>query len=81
MTHRLRAYLSAETQNVDRIRERLADVSALVRLQAARLLGEIGTLDDVALVSDLLSLPPAADENPQERQVLLDAMRALAHEP
>lgn len=78
VTQRLDAYLQAETENPDRIRERLADVSGPVRQKAARLLGEIGTLDDIALFSDLLALPPAADEDPNERQALLDAMRALA---
>lgn len=77
VTQRIEAYLQAETENVDCIRERLADVSSLVRLNAARLLGQIGSLDDIALLSDLLTLPPAADEDPNERQMLLDAMRAL----
>lgn len=80
-TEKLRAYLSAETENVDRIRERLADVSPRVRIHAARLLGEIGTLDDVALCFDLLSLPTVADETSDERQAILDAMRQLAERP
>lgn len=77
----LYGYLRAETQNADCIRLRLADVSRPVRVNAARLLGEIGTLDDVALFSDLLLLAPTADEGPDERRALLDAMQNLLERP
>lgn len=78
ITQALGSFLVAEAQNLDGLRLRLADASPRVRERAARLLAEIGSLDDVALFSDLLSLRPATDEAPHERQVLLEAMRALA---
>ena len=48
--------------------------------QAALELGKIGTLDDVGLLSDLLSLPPAPDEHPRERAAILYAMQKLSGE-
>lgn len=62
----------------DRLRAFLADKEALVRMEALRLLGEIGTLDDVGLLGDLLALPPEEDEAPGERERMLEAMRKLA---
>jgi hypothetical protein len=50
-----------------------------VRLATNDLLKEAGTLDDLALLSDLVSLPPLADEDPRERKEMLDAMWAIAH--
>jgi hypothetical protein len=61
-----------------RVRELLADSSPKVRMQAAKVLAKIGSLDDVALFSDLLNLPPQTDETPQEREILLEAMQSLA---
>lgn len=61
-------------------RTRLCSGEAAVRLQAALELGKIGTLDDVGLLSDLLSLPPAPDEHPRERAAILYAMQKLSGE-
>lgn len=63
---------------VDKLRAFLADKEALIRMEALRLLGEIGTLDDVGLLSDLLALPPEDDEAPGERERMLETMRRLA---
>ena len=79
MTRRLRTFLVAQEAVPDGIREQLADVNSEARLAAIDLLREAGTLDDVALLSDLLSLPANADEDPRERKELLDAMWAIAH--
>jgi HEAT repeat protein len=61
------------------VRERLADDNPAVRFAATQLLRAVGTLDDVALLSDLLSLPRSADEHSYERRALVDAMWAIAH--
>lgn len=60
------------------IRERLADENARVRIAAARIIAQIGDLDDIALLSDLLALPPASDEDPSERDALVTAMSDIA---
>ena len=62
----------------DRIRLRLADDRPQVRLRAIALLGTVGSLDDVALLSDLLSIPPQHDEGPLERRALALAVEQLA---
>jgi hypothetical protein len=59
-------------------RTRLCSGEAAVRLRAALELGKIGTLDDVGLLSDLLSLPAAPDEHPRERAAILYAMQKLS---
>lgn len=79
VTSKLRAYLVGEPSALDGIRARLADANAEVRLAATDLLSDAGTLDDVALLSDLVSLRPLDDEDPRERQALLDAMWSIAH--
>lgn len=79
VTAKLRAYLVSEPSALDGIRARLADANAEVRLTAIDLLSESGTLDDVALLSDLVSLKPMDDEDPRERTALLDAMWAIGH--
>ncbi|HEX5442554.1 MAG TPA: hypothetical protein VFW87_01940 [Pirellulales bacterium] len=79
ITQALSDYLVAEAENLDGLRLRLADVSPPVRAKAAQLLAETGTLDDVALFSDLLTLPTAAEDDLNERQILLDALRRLAY--
>lgn len=63
---------------VDKLRAFLADKEGLIRMETLRLLGEIGTLDDVGLLSDLLALPPEDDEAPGERERMLETMRSLA---
>ncbi len=61
----------------DRIRPELAHPNPAVRLRAIRTLGRIGGLDDFGLLSDLLALPPQDDEHPQERTVLVQAIRRI----
>jgi hypothetical protein len=46
-------------------------------LATARL-GEVGTLDDVGLLSDLLALAPSGDEHPLERAAMVHSMQRLA---
>ena len=60
------------------LRPYLADSHASVRLEATKLLSEIGTLHDVGLLLDLAALPRQADEDPSERNVLLNAAQKLA---
>jgi hypothetical protein len=62
----------------DRVRLRLADDHPRVRVRAIALLGAIGSLDDVGLLTDLLSLPPQDDEDPQERPALAQAIERIA---
>ncbi|MCY3021798.1 MAG: hypothetical protein NTW87_22535 [Planctomycetota bacterium] len=59
-------------------RELVGGDSARVRLHAVRILGRIGSLDDVSLFSDLLCLPRWEHEDPRERPALLRAMRTVA---
>lgn len=63
---------------VERIRPELANNHPVVRLEAIDILGEIGTLDDIGLLSDLLSLPPLEDEHPDERAALVRAMQRIS---
>jgi hypothetical protein len=60
---------------VEAVRTNLCDSDPLVRIQAAVQLGEIGELDDIGLLSDLLSLPTCPEEHPLERESLLHAMQ------
>ncbi len=62
----------------ERIRGALANNHALVRLVAMEILGRVGTLHDIGLLSDLLSLPPQKDEHPDERAALTRAMQRIA---
>jgi hypothetical protein len=63
---------------LDGVRAQFAHANPRVRLAAIDLL-RAGTLDDVAFLSDLVSLPRDPDEDPQERRALLGAMWELAH--
>ena len=79
VTAKLQGYLTNEPRALDAVRERLADDNPAVRFAATQILREAGTLDDVALFSDLLSLPHSADEHSYERRALFDAMWTIAH--
>jgi hypothetical protein len=79
VTAKLEGYLTDQPRALDAVRERLADDNPAVRFAATQLLRAVGTLDDVALLSDLLSLPRSADEHSYERRALVDAMWAIAH--
>lgn len=64
--------------HVEAVREALCGGDATARVQAALRLGEIGTLDDIGLLSDLLSLPYSLDEHAKERAAMLHAMKRLS---
>jgi hypothetical protein len=68
----------AKSDLVEAVREKLCDADAAVRIHAALELGEIGTLDDIGLLSDVLSLPCSEDEHPKERAAILHAMKRLS---
>ncbi|MEK6249891.1 MAG: hypothetical protein N2C12_17025 [Planctomycetales bacterium] len=61
-------------ESAEQMRKILADDQLEVRLAAASLLEELGDLDDIGLLSDLLSLPT---EN-EERYALLHVMRGIS---
>jgi hypothetical protein len=60
------------------LRPSLADSHAIVRIEAAKLLADLGNLHDVGLLLDLAALPPQSDEDPSERGVLLNSAEQLA---
>jgi hypothetical protein len=63
----------------ERFRRELAGgEDSRTRVLTARAVGRLGTLDDVGLLSDLMSLPRSANEDARERPALLAAMRRLA---
>jgi hypothetical protein len=62
----------------EKMREHLAHENSAVRLASTRILADIGELQDIGLLSDLLSLPESADEQEQERPALIEAMRRIA---
>ena len=79
-TRRLRDFLcrlEVRQRVIERIRLELANDSSAIRLEAVDILGRIGTLDDIGLLSDLLSLPPLEDEHPEERTALARAMQRI----
>ena len=78
LTSTLRRYVEADPAALDGVRQRLADPNWDVRLAAIEILGESGTLDDIALLADLWSLPLAADEDHRARDALSAAVHALA---
>lgn len=64
---------------IESVRESLAHDNGRARLAALDVLGCIGTLADISLLDDLLALPPAPEEHPEERRFLLQAMRNIAN--
>jgi hypothetical protein len=60
------------------IRESLAHDNARIRMAAIDVLGQIGALEDIGLLNDLLALPVAADEHPDERNALIRAMWTIS---
>lgn len=63
---------------VAKIRAELASHNAATRLEALRLIAEMGDLEDIGLLMDLLALPPMHDEEPSERDALLYVAEKLA---
>jgi hypothetical protein len=57
---------------------RLCDSDPVTRVLAAVELGEVGTLDDVGLLSDLLALAPSDEEHPSERAAMAHSLQRLA---
>jgi len=66
------------TGSVEKFRTELANEHPNVRTEAARVLQAIGDLHDIGLLLELAALPPDSGERPGERDVYLDAARALA---
>jgi len=67
-----------EDDPVETARMNLGDADPAARIHAALELGESGGLEDIGLLSDLLSLPIGPDEYPREREALLYAMQRLS---
>ena len=67
-----------EDDPLETARMNLCDADPAVRIRAALELGKSGSLDDIGLLSDLLSLPIGPDEHPREREALLYAMQRLS---
>ena len=67
-----------EEDPLETARMNLCDADPAARIHAALELGESGDLDDIGLLSDLLSLPIGPDEHPREREALLYAMQRLS---
>jgi hypothetical protein len=66
------------TRAADRLRrELLLGDHPKVRLHATRILARLGNLDDIGLLSDVLSLPRMSREDARERPALVNAMRRL----
>jgi hypothetical protein len=65
-------------QIAQKCRAELASNDPAARLKAIDILGRIGTLDDIGLLSDLLCLPPLKDEHPEERAALARAMQQIS---
>ena len=76
--NRFLAEMEPATAVAEAVRDSLADGNAQVRLAALSILARIGSLEDIGLLSDLLALPLAADEHPDERAALIRTMRSIA---
>ncbi len=68
---------TARDINLDPIRTMLADANPAARIKAMEAIGELGTLDDVSLLSDLMALPDQGDEVAGERATLRMAVQRL----
>jgi hypothetical protein len=69
---------SREVRDARRLRFLLADPDPAVRVRTIWQLGEEGDLDDVGLLMDLLALPESPDEEPRERQMLVQAIEKIS---
>jgi len=68
-------------EQADTVRAMLCDSDPFARLLAVLELRRVGTLDDISLLSDLLSLPAQPNEHPLERRAMLQVMRRLSGLP
>jgi hypothetical protein len=68
---------SNRERTADLLRAELAGDRPPIRLRALTLLRELGSLDDVGLLSDLLALPKQEDEAPGEREAIMETLKAL----
>ena len=59
-------------------REELANPNPQIRLRAVEMVEKLGTLADIGLLLDLLKLPVASDELPNERERLMKAAEKLS---
>jgi hypothetical protein len=73
-----RRHIPLPAQGLEMLRMKLCDSDPVVRVLAAVELAGVGTLDDIGLLSDLLSLPTSADEHPRERAAQTYGMQRLA---
>ena len=78
MLNRSLAEMEPAAAVAEAVRDSLADSDAQVRLAALGILARIGRLEDIGLLSDLLALPLAADEHPDERAALVRTMQRIA---
>jgi hypothetical protein len=63
---------------LDPLRLHLADPNPVVRLAVLRLIADIGELDDIGLLMDLLTLPASSDEAPDEREAIRATIQKLS---
>lgn len=70
-------YLRTNELGAEMLRKRLASDNSAERIFAAHVLGQLGSLNDIALLQDLLALPEMKAESP-ERAAYLSAMNYLA---
>ena len=68
-------------QAADRFRAELATPDGKLRLRVIEVIGEIGTIQDIGLLMDLLALPIAEDEMPGEREALSAAINEISEVP
>jgi hypothetical protein len=71
-------YLAHPIPSAEVLRGELASSTPLVRLRATDAVAELGTLEDVPLLADLLVVPSTDDEHPGERDALAKALTRLA---
>lgn len=70
-------YLRTNELGAEMLRKRLASGNSAERTFAAHVLGQLGSLNDIGLLQDLLVLPEMKAESP-ERAAYLNAMKTLA---
>lgn len=81
LTHLFEEYFEnpqARATKQQRMRLELADERPEVRAAALRILSRVGSLEDIGLLSDLLTLPVQPDEYEMERRDLLETARSIS---
>ena len=64
-----------------RLRERLAAEDPKARLRAIRLLSQLGDLQDISLLTDLVLLCDCDEAQSEERSAILSAMDEISRRP